>query len=197
MCGEAVSWLRDRVIVEGLSPRVRGSRQQQDQPDRSDGSIPACAGKPRVPRSSSWSGWVYPRVCGEAHRVSQQLLIVEGLSPRVRGSLRTMPSTPVMRGSIPACAGKPSACSCTLGQDWVYPRVCGEASYNRDTTNLGQGSIPACAGKPRRLAARTCLRRVYPRVCGEADYAVSLFDCCQGLSPRVRGSHGNDVSMGS
>ena len=52
--------------------------------------------------------------------------LVQGLSPRVRGNLIWLASCRIIRGSIPACAGKPTACGPNRTGCRVYPRVCGE-----------------------------------------------------------------------
>ena len=50
---------------------------------------------------------VYPRVCGEAILIVYGTEFDTGLSPRVRGSLDRVRARNPLRGSIPACAGKP------------------------------------------------------------------------------------------
>ena len=73
-------------------------------------------------------GRVYPRVCGGTFVVVASVWYWMGLSPRVRGNRRGRHGGAVLMGSIPACAGEPTA----------------------DTSRFGQfdGSIPACAGEP-------------------------------------------------
>ena len=50
---------------------------------------------------------VYPRVCGETCSPVSQVLLLEGLSPRVRGNHLVQVYLVAAGGSIPACAGKP------------------------------------------------------------------------------------------
>ena len=172
------------------------------------GSIPACAGKPVRHRQPHLDFRVYPRVCGEAVWGSDGLQSLQGLSPRVRGSHDPAQAAKICRGSIPACAGKPRTDTGRPASSWVYPRVCGEATYDIDKTDLQrglsprvrgsrasaagkertEGSIPACAGKPRCSRRPGTGRRVYPRVCGEASSPWPRLPCARGLSPRVRGS---------
>ena len=68
---------------------------------------------------------VYPRVCGGT--VYAQTLDIEGrgLSPRVRGNLGLGHVALGDEGSIPACAGEPAFGLESVGQQRVYPRVCG------------------------------------------------------------------------
>ena len=58
-------------LAAGLSPRVRGNRQQLESPSVPRRSIPACTGEP-----GSWAKWsrrlqVYPRVYGGTNQISR------------------------------------------------------------------------------------------------------------------------------
>ena len=131
-----------------------------------------------------------------------------GLSPRVRGNLKSQGAYMIQGRSIPACAGEPHRGLRKHSNLWVYPRVCGGTSVltgsdddepglsprvrgNRGRLGLAfgfVGSIPACAGEP--LLRRFPVRRlaVYPRVCGGTARAVRQRGRRLGLSPRVRGN---------
>ena len=151
---------------------------------------------------------VYPRERGEAFRRHVPLISDEGLSPRTRGSRGELVGRHLVRGSIPANAGKPSAAGTPRDHGRVYPRERGEARICARATAGGSGlsprtrgspqahrernplpgSIPANAGKPPSLAWLTTMPRVYPRERGEADYLDNLPWTDRGLSPRTRGS---------
>ena len=172
------------------------------------GSIPACAGKPELRSLDAWRSGVHPRVCGEAANRGGKTETAGGPSPRVRGSLGDAAPTADGRGSIPACAGKPSSVISFLVGIAVHPRVCGEAfdplpcglitagpsprvrgSPARRTSECQRfGSIPACAGKPQRSVSVGRPRQVHPRVCGEAAGQGRAGHAREGPSPRVRGS---------
>ena len=154
-------------------PRVCGGAELNAGGVATDGtgSIPACAGEPFRRRSRPDCGFVvrvYPRVCGGATIRIDAEDLEKGLSPRVRGS-RSMGVAIVRRnGSIPACAGEPTAGGPGGKSGRVYPRVCGGATIR--STHCGpskglsprvrgsrsvagqharhRGSIPACAGEP-------------------------------------------------
>ena len=51
---------------------------------------------------------VYPRVCGGTLAFSLEMSGRQGLSPRVRGNLKSAVECPLAGWSIPACAGEPS-----------------------------------------------------------------------------------------
>ena len=208
VCGEAVEWLRDQGLVEGPSPRVRGSLQSPRSATMRLRSIPACAGKPRHPRSRGCRRWVHPRVCGEAASAGVICAKSEGPSPRVRGSPRQADDAHVRAGSIPACAGKPISNRFLFILCGVHPRVCGEAAAAGSAAESKRGpsprvrgsrrvddrrpqrggSIPACAGKPRTPVFSASTNRVHPRVCGEACPPRIVATMATGPSPRVRGS---------
>ena len=71
-------------------------------------SIPACAGEPALDNASGYQERVYPRVCGGTIPKADAQVVVEGLSPRVRGNRGLDDNVLHQRGSIPACAGEPS-----------------------------------------------------------------------------------------
>ena len=208
MCGVTFHQVDMRIMCEGLSPRVRGNRCHRGGGDGVCRSIPACAGKPSQTASRTRGATVYPRVCGETQLNEHYAEDVGGLSPRVRGNRGSPSGESSRKGSIPACAGKPSA----RGYAWytytVYPRVCGETTQlthssvkilglsprvrgNRSpirATTSTTRSIPACAGKPWKAPAPCSEHRVYPRVCGETGGERRIPLTTTSLSPRVRGN---------
>ena len=108
MCG-GTDLLTDEALDRvGLSPRVRGNLYRLLPGADGLGSIPACAGEPRMPLVRRRLQAVYPRVCGGTQNAQNALLRPEGLSPRVRGNLAEAGGQVVGIGSIPACAGEPA-----------------------------------------------------------------------------------------
>ena len=182
-----------------------------DIPPGIGGSIPACAGEPRLAPARCGLWWVYPRVCGGTGARTGSDTDYRGLSPRVRGNLTAEEHLQEELRSIPACAGEPDYGYPAIDRDGVYPRVCGgtgatgwdEVSAlglsprvrgNRITESmliqLG-GSIPACAGEPHTAHLASQEQPVYPRVCGGTTDDDWLRWTYQGLSPRVRGNLGS------
>ena len=208
VCGGTLGVSVHDVIEQGLSPRVRGNRTIRARRVSQLGSIPACAGEPRL-WCARWSRQgVYPRVCGGTRARRRSRLDGRGLSPRVRGNLVRSVDQDAMPGSIPACAGEPQE---QVGQDsafGVYPRVCGGTMVgqtpslpiaglsprvrgNQDAAwrqTSRTGSIPACAGEPDRTPFQAHSSRVYPRVCGGTGREWAQSRSITGLSPRVRGN---------
>ncbi len=91
----------------GLSPRVRGSHGSCDVVHLGLRSIPASAGQPDIEGPVDALLKVYPRECGAAALNRVLRLVATGLSPRVRGSHRTLAISAHPTRSIPASAGQP------------------------------------------------------------------------------------------
>ena len=109
VCGGTRVGLRLAVGSNGLSPRVRGNLPLYDPAQDAIRSIPACAGEPMNAVATQKFFGVYPRVCGGTEGGGAGNIVGNGLSPRVRGNRRVVVTAAVMRRSIPACAGEPSA----------------------------------------------------------------------------------------
>ena len=168
-CGAAKTPTAATAALQGLSPRVRGSRYAPITPDPDLGSIPASAGQPKQPGAEVREFSVYPRECGAAAVLCIHVAKSRGLSPRVRGSLIGNASIVKDFGSIPASAGQPHSGVNALVYSQVYPRECGAANifnvrqpyhgglsprvrgsqYLQCTSTVSRRSIPASAGQPR------------------------------------------------
>ena len=192
----------------GLSPHVRGNRPGDRRRSALWGSIPACTGKPVGKVTVSFDGEVYPRMYGETPCPRNASLRIVGLSPHVRGNLHHATEDRVLRGSIPACTGKPPTGCCRSSTVTVYPRMYGETAVNltgRDRWsglsphvrgNLFSksgaaalaGSIPACTGKPPLRTLHPAGPQVYPRMYGETASTRRHDNGAVGLSPHVRGN---------
>jgi len=107
VCGGARSATEVNAPSRGRSPRVRGSLDTGLSIVDALGSIPACAGEPASAGASARPEGVDPRVCGGAIFSASGGDQSPGRSPRVRGSRQSRSPSPVLDGSIPACAGEP------------------------------------------------------------------------------------------
>ena len=116
--------------------------------------------------------------------------------------------SPLIRGSIPACTGKPHEPQLAERSERVYPRMYGETTDPQDCAGAPEGlsphvrgnpvrsapfralsrSIPACTGKP--CLDHSVLKAyvVYPRMYGETTWQDDVTGEGQGLSPHVRGN---------
>ena len=216
MCGGTHCCGGSVAAALGLSPRVRGNPFSGRRVNEDVRSIPACAGEPSRKRKSLCPAAVYPRVCGGTAGLTTERELDAGLSPRVRGNPGDEQRGVFRRRSIPACAGEPRSESWHCPAYQVYPRVCGgtvavqwrkatgkglspRVRGNRNAVRphqRGLGSIPACAGEPPKSPTTAANSPVYPRVCGGTAAAWSIKAASGGLSPRVRGNHGQKSTCG-
>ena len=196
------------IAPEGLSPRARGNQRGAAGSAGAHGTIPACAGEPDHDRAVAVDVVDYPRVRGGTGLAQADLGVGQGLSPRARGNLLSPARRRWPRGTIPACAGEPRACSGCWSGIRDYPRVRGgTAAMSTLATQAGGlsprargnllgfffclawvGTIPACAGEPRSCATRPTAWRDYPRVRGGTMLMTRLWCLIWGLSPRARGN---------
>ena len=106
VCGGSSRMAYRLHLPRGLSPRVRGKRQETNARESPPRSIPACAGEAGCVDGGRASAGVYPRVCGGSHHTAIGHHPVQGLSPRVRGKRRRERLGGSRIRSIPACAGE-------------------------------------------------------------------------------------------
>ena len=125
VCGGTLKKSSPRSRRRGLSPRVRGNHTRLSNGQDYPGSIPACAGEPKISSFPFLSPRVYPRVCGGTGMTECECGAYRGLSPRVRGNPGPGAATGKRRRSIPACAGEPKSYGGVRKEARVYPRVCG------------------------------------------------------------------------
>ena len=131
--------------------------------------VSASAGEPEQLRVRRGLHGVYPRECGGTVQRLGLGTSPLGLSPRVRGNLRTSSNGEQMQRSIPASAGEPPVGALRFTTNGVYPASAGE---------------PAAAEK----AAAAAAAAVYPRECGGTTASIVINNNYTGLSPRVRGN---------
>ena len=118
----------------------------------------------------------------------RDLLLGDGLSPRLRGNPPdTRPSPPFCR-SIPAPAGEPAPPAGLIADWWVYPRACGGTNADHAGNSYYDGLSPRLRGNPLKTSAATGGSTVYPRACGGTSVSPLGYRLRMGLSPRLRGN---------
>ena len=208
VCGEHYDEADLAVVLQGSSPRMRGTPPSFHALTRYQGIIPAYAGNTRRGSDVRFPDGDHPRVCGEHSCALVSMGSGAGSSPRMRGTHEVMADRRATSRIIPAYAGN------TCDFDWFsgvfedHPRVCGEhaASKIGDAAASGSsprmrgthiyiqlfqcsiGIIPAYAGNTRALELSLRLRRDHPRVCGEHSNVLLMRSNCSGSSPRMRGT---------
>ena len=133
----------------GLSPRARGNHPGRASISPSAGTIPACAGEPQPVPASFFPLRDYPRVRGGTLSGDGLGADVAGLSPRARGNRRRADDLVQRSGTIPACAGEPSAQQCNRVKWWDYPRVRGGTLAALAKSARKKGLSPRARGNRR------------------------------------------------
>ena len=120
----------------GLSPRIRGNRDQHDCRFLRAGSIPAHTGEPSggwfIPRSTR----VYPRAYGGTILRALAYVVQAGLSPRIRGNLAALALRKGFDRSIPAHTGEPVDGHALPLATRVYPRAYGGTPRHQELDSL-------------------------------------------------------------
>ena len=167
VCGGTPRRAALSYAVRGLSPRVRGNRGPGRTTPKPKRSIPACAGEPTGALSLMSHAMVYPRVCGGTAPFTAAAAARTGLSPRVRGNRSRSTASGAGGGSIPACAGEPSAGCSSPAPAGVYPRVCGGTGRRCEPAAAGRGLSPRVRGNPTPRRQQPRCRRSIPACAGE------------------------------
>ena len=170
--------------------------------------IPAHAGNIGWIRESYGCAAVHPRACGEHGGIASAETFGAGSSPRMRGTYTASALWRYAGRFIPAHAGNivPDTVNSTITT--VHPRACGEHLMCRGQSWAMRGSSPRMRGtcliqpSPRgigrfipahagNISVRLFLYHrptVHPRACGEHRPFPSIATCCDGSSPRMRGT---------
>ena len=208
MCGERQRAPGDDDEPGGSSPRVRGTREDEQYAKQATRIIPACAGNASSAVSDRSLSPDHPRVCGERCVFGGQSWPLAGSSPRVRGTrLQNWSFYPGLR-IIPACAGNALLAWTIYSQAPDHPRVCGERHKTTHRKGCRCGSSPRVRGTRRNVFQNPSLGRIipacagnahfvlhtylaitdHPRVCGERYERLDPLTGEIGSSPRVRGT---------
>ena len=193
--------------VVGSSPLTRGKHPAPVLRASARGLIPAHAGKTpsRSPRPSL--AGAHPRSRGENPEYTSVLSRIGGSSPLTRGKPHFGLSFCVVRGLIPAHAGKTKQCVPNHMFSWAHPRSRGENSpgcqycqpslgsspltRGKQSAHLippvKRGLIPAHAGKTNTNNHPNKPKGAHPRSRGENDHRGNRVDDDVGSSPLTRG----------
>ena len=154
------------LIVEGSSPRMRGTLHLSGRADNFAGIIPAYAGNtPPVLPALRWRR-DHPRVCGEHLNIVLQFHADIGSSPRMRGTPRCYRRSARQAGIIPAYAGNTCRARSMLGHCRDHPRVCGEHWKLAYECIPPEGSSPRMRGTRRFRLVRFLVPGIIPAYAG-------------------------------
>ena len=188
VCGGTQDRPAGAFLRHGLSPRVRGNLAALNASACGRGSIPACAGEPRILLVPRCVTRVYPRVCGGTMPARPYDTQIQGLSPRVRGNPPSHRGRAGSQRSIPACAGEPASRPGAPAVSMVYPRVCGGTVPAHRRHPGVAGLSPRVRGNLQRQRRERQRIGSIPACAGEPWAAVGEWWKGLGLSPRVRGN---------
>ena len=167
VCGEHGRFLLDLRLLQGSSPRMRGTHDLVVHLRSRPGIIPAYAGNTGWPAVKAIWNSDHPRVCGEHSLTALQPREMTGSSPRMRGTPAMFRACPALSGIIPAYAGNTCSGLAWCRVQWDHPRVCGEHTASISINFMYWGSSPRMRGT---LIIRSPFRKTpwdHPRVCGE------------------------------
>ncbi|CAH2603740.1 protein of unknown function [Rhodovastum atsumiense] len=133
------------------------------------GSIPAWAGEPLRARESGRLVRVHPRVGGGANVREGMEILIEGPSPRGRGSPLCQCWRVMRLRSIPAWAGEPQQPTPSPMRVKVHPRVGGGAASACPTPRHATGPSPRGRGSPGYLSPQVGADRSIPAWAGEPE----------------------------
>ena len=210
--------LRMRAPAQGLgsSPLTRGKRSLPTCGRHRCGLIPAHAGKTAPSNNTAASHPAHPRSRGENADFTVPDLRGRGSSPLTRGKRSGVSRSRLMRGLIPAHAGKTSARCGSSPPMRAHPRSRGENDCPGDADGRRRGSSPLTRGKPHRalldrydaglIPAHTGKTRsvfhlspalpAHPRSRGENAAEETAVDIHLGSSPLTRGKRATHAPVG-
>ena len=214
-CGAHLHLHDLHLLIEGSSPRMRGSLIPLSYRLDLTGIIPAHAGLTCHPRRRHLSTRDHPRACGAHCSRCTACTMNRGSSPRMRGSLICIVGMCRIIGIIPAHAGLTSIHRQKENAERDHPRACGAHHLNAERSGNQQGSSPRMRGSPRGageaagaasiIPAHAGLTNMqeppaggfwdHPRACGAHWLAVLDAGPETGSSPRMRGSLSSSPSV--
>ena len=128
VCGADLKIVQTAPPFRGLSPRVRSGHRVARVVPGGMRIISACAERTWSTCPVSVSNWDYLRVCGADNATKTLVMLLAGLSPRVRSGLVMAYGALSPNGIISACAERTGTGDCSWCPRWDYLRVCGADS---------------------------------------------------------------------
>ena len=161
---------------QGLSPLARGNLIRANPEMMPVGPIPARAGEPRCPHSSTLRRGAYPRSRGGTACKPDLRAVRQGLSPLARGE-------PPARRLLAVLMA-------------AYPRSRGGTKSRAARYSGRRGLSPLARGEPAFAAHQMAFVRAYPRSRGGTSGTYLEESFSQGLSPLARGNQCRVLAAG-
>ena len=165
-CGEHATPFEHRELVDGSSPRLRGTPLTIHERRMDERIIPAPAGNTPWPirRPRLWPD--HPRACGEHREGATAPRTGSGSSPRLRGTHPWPPTRRPKTRIIPAPAGNTLCGQIVQQRRPDHPRACGEHLDVTGTDVAVKGSSPRLRGTPWRTRTHSAAYRIIPAPAG-------------------------------
>ena len=157
--------------------------------------IPAQAGNTSRATPTRPPATVHPRAGGEHARNSQFSTVMDGSSPRRRGTPKVAPRGFDRARFIPAQAGNTGTGCARSASASVHPRAGGEHCRVRGLLHSFSGSSPRRRGTPRRNRRAPQLHRFIPAQAGNTDCSW-LVRRSSSVHPRAGGEHARAIVSG-
>ena len=146
---------------------MRGKLTAQHITRKTDGNIPAYAGKTIAGAGVSDSSEEHPRVCGENPTTTIPAGQSTGTSPRMRGKQIRLGFEDRSLGNIPAYAGKTCDRFYIISPIKEHPRVCGENHLMLSYLHFLLGTSPRMRGKQCSLYMALAIKGNIPAYAGK------------------------------
>ena len=207
--GENPKVIRQVLPRNGSSPLTQGKRWRRRWRVSRRGLIPAHAGKTTPPPTQPATSPAHPRSRGENPSGGDDGQSISGSSPLTRGKPDAPQPRALVRGLIPAHAGKTGTKRRGRCDRTAHPRSRGENACGNggprpaggsspltrgkpgagSGAGWGRGLIPAHAGKTVLSCGKANLWWAHPRSRGENDVDQFGVEGGGGSSPLTRGKH--------
>ena len=176
------------IYEPGSSPLTRGKLSTTTLGQLTTGLIPAHAGKTRSYPPPCNASSAHPRSRGENKACPDAPSGTFGSSPLTRGKRSGVSRSRLMRGLIPAHAGKTMTFKMQCGRVTAHPRSRGENEARGEAWLPSQGSSPLTRGKPLRCVPSGDGTGLIPAHAGKTS-SIPRPTLTLGAHPRSRGEN--------
>ncbi len=145
-CGAHGDCDNAEAVGPGSSPRMRGSPPLKSLLILLLRIIPAHAGLTVLRMCNVWMRRDHPRACGAHWKHTEEVVNMEGSSPRMRGSPSCRRCQIRLAGIIPAHAGLTCRACRACGAARDHPRACGAHRASASWCAMEKGSSPRMRG---------------------------------------------------
>ena len=166
-------------LMQGSSPRLRGTHAGAELHQRLPGIIPALAGNTLGFSKIMHTRRDHPRACGEHSNSPFPPHPHRGSSPRLRGTRAVGRMRYGRGGIIPALAGNTELKYVLMADAGDHPRACGEHGGAAHAAGDRLGSSPRLRGTHQRVVRVDDTDRIIPALAGNTHYEIPIIPTYQ------------------